>query len=98
MIFLGRILAYDIVVVRVWVFNLSKPGSTRPTILTTATVSVVEETPKGDLLVQTCGICGNEVILDAGDVTFGGEWYHAACWQLAKLGASQEKNRAAPKK
>jgi hypothetical protein len=37
----------------------------------------------GSLLVQTCESCGNKIILDAGDVIFGGRWYHAACWQLA---------------
>jgi len=38
-----------------------------------------------NLLVQTCESCGNKIILDAGDVTFGGRWYHAACWQLEGL-------------
>jgi hypothetical protein len=38
-----------------------------------------------NLLIQTCESCGNKIILDAGDVTFGGRWYHAACWQLAEL-------------
>jgi hypothetical protein len=38
----------------------------------------------GSLLVQTCESWGNEIILDAGDMTFGGRWYHAAYWQLEK--------------
>jgi hypothetical protein len=41
--------------------------------------------PTGNLLIQTCESCGNKIILDAGDVTFGGRWYHAACWQLEGL-------------
>ena len=38
-----------------------------------------------NLLIQECASCGNEIILDAGDVTFGGRWYHAACWQLERV-------------
>ena len=38
-----------------------------------------------NLLIQKCESCGNEIILDAGDVTFGGRWYHAACWQLEEV-------------
>jgi hypothetical protein len=38
-----------------------------------------------NLLIQTCESCRNEIMLDAGDVTFEGRWYHAACWQLEEV-------------
>jgi hypothetical protein len=40
-----------------------------------------------NLLIQTCESCGNEIMLDAGDVTLEGKWYHAACWQLEGVDA-----------
>lgn len=47
-------------------------------------VGIQEQQSADDFLVQRCGFCGMKMALDAGDVTFGGEWYHPACWRLAK--------------
>ena len=48
------------------------------------TVSVGLKTAAPNYVVRRCGFCEAEVALDAGDVTYGGEWYHAACWILAE--------------
>ena len=65
---------------------MSRAVSSRTTPSVGATVSIEVQAPRPtDLLVQNCSQCGNQLILDSGDVLFGGEWYHAACWQLMKL-------------
>jgi hypothetical protein len=35
---------------------------------------------RADYLIQRCGVCKSELVVDAGDVLAGGLWYHAACW------------------
>ena len=64
---------------------MSNPGQLRISLAGTATVAVEVQTPRvANFLVQKCGLCERELALEAGDVTFGGEWYHAACWLLAE--------------
>ena len=46
---------------------------------------VSPETEKApNLLTQRCDSCGDSVIIDAGDVIYGGRWYHAKCWLVAR--------------
>lgn len=42
----------------------------------------MEPVGSGELsfLVQVCQGCGTRISLDEGDVIFGGEWFHRACW------------------
>lgn len=45
-------------------------------------------------LVQMCQGCGTRISLDEGDVIFGGEWFHRACWNRG--GAPDASPRRAP--
>ena len=75
---------------------MSNPGPLRTNLAGTATVAVEVQTARvGNFLVQKCGLCERELALEAGDVTFGGEWYHAACWLLAE---GELQDSQAPKK
>jgi hypothetical protein len=62
------------------------PRAAKLDLMTTELSPAVAESREAfvtrNLLIQTCQSCGNEIFLDTGDVTFGGRWYHAACWQL----------------
>jgi hypothetical protein len=31
-------------------------------------------------LLLTCGSCKKAIALQPGDLIYGGEWYHPACW------------------
>ncbi len=37
-----------------------------------------------NLLTQRCDSCGDSVMIDTGDVIYGGRWYHAKCWLVAR--------------
>ncbi len=64
---------------------MSNSRPLRTNVAGTATVAVeVQTATAANFLVQKCGLCERELALDTGDVTFGGEWYHAACWLLAE--------------
>lgn len=77
--------AYDYWFANVRRYSLSNSGPSRTNLAGTTTVAVeVQTTRVANFLVQKCGLCERELALDTGDVTFGGEWYHAACWLLAE--------------
>jgi hypothetical protein len=37
-----------------------------------------------NFLLQKCQGCGMRILLDPGDVIFGGKWYHRACWNTSE--------------
>jgi hypothetical protein len=53
-----------------------------PQRLTMQQTVVVEsnKAPQVNFLLQTCAHCHMEVLLSAGDVLHGEEWYHGHCW------------------
>jgi hypothetical protein len=55
------------------------------------TITVSSETSKDDaiplttfharnFLTEECTSCKSQMVLDDGDVTYDGKWYHATCW------------------
>jgi hypothetical protein len=63
---------------------LSNHAPSKSNLTVAALAVAVDSGPVYDLLVRRCGLCERELSLEAGDVTFGGEWYHAACWILVE--------------
>jgi hypothetical protein len=44
-------------------------------------VVVESQDQRVDFRLRKCSRCDGEVLVDAGDVLYGEEWYHAHCWQ-----------------
>ena len=70
--------------------RLNRPGTVA------VEVAVQPQPSTANMLVQRCALCLNDILLDAGDVTFGGEWYHASCWALGRITVEEEAAEKAP--
>jgi hypothetical protein len=50
---------------------------------------------ESSFLVQTCKICGARISVDAGDVLYGGEWFHGSCWNTNPRSGSPREDELA---
>jgi hypothetical protein len=47
-----------------------------------AETQVVKHDNAGNGLLKLCGSCKKAISLEPGDLIYGGQWYHLACWNF----------------
>ena len=78
----------SVIVTVISVHNIISPASTILLLYQCVQQCSEQRPPKGrpvrsqrrNFLTEECTWCKNQIVLEQGDVTYDGKWYHATCW------------------